>query len=317
MKHWRIAPVLSLLALGASVPPETALAQGFYVSVRAGTALGADTEALLESFNSPTRCDVLLYADPADAPSDADCNRRDPFAGIYAFDPGTGTAGSVAVGYSFGGVSMEVEAVQRTQVVPAARFSLLHTANRGAVQAAKLSEWSPTRPPSGDISEFRTRQFFANAYYSLPRIGRFTPYVGIGGGLATIDLAYEVQFTRKSVSEGYLEVFGGSASDPGASPDWQRAAAGTVSALWDDAADAGFGYQVLGGVDYEVGRGVALGIGVRWTSLPAAEDATLLDMMRSHSGVHADGVTPVTTDFTFSKLGYVGISTALKVGLGP
>ena len=147
-------------------------------------------------------------------------------------------------------------------------------------------------------------------------MGRFTPYVGFGGGLLIIDLTYEVQFTRKSISEGYLEVFGGSASDPGASPEWQRAAAGTVSALWDDASDAGFGYQVLGGVDYEVGRGAALGIAVRWVHLPGANDATFVDMMRSHAGVHADGVTPVAANFTFSKLGYVGISTALKVAVG-
>ena len=316
MKHPRAVLLPPLLALCALVPPETGLAQGFYVAVHAGTALGADTEALLESFNSPTRCDVLLYADPADAPADADCNRLDPFAGTYAFDPGAGMAGGVAVGYSFGGLSVEVEAVQRTQVVPSTRFSLLAPASGSGAQAGKLSEWSPTRPPSGDISEFRTRQFFANAHYPLPRVGRFTPYLGVGGGLAITDLTYEVQFTRKSVSEGYLEVFGGSASDPGASPDWQRAAAGTVSALWADASDAGFGYQVLGGADYDVGGGATLGIAVRWVRLPRATDATLLDMMRSHVGVHADGVTPVVANFTFSKLGYVGISTILKVGLG-
>ena len=131
MKHSRVVLFPPLLALCAVVAPGTGLAQGFYVGVRAGTALGADTEALLESFNSPTRCDVLLYANPADAPTDPDCNRRDPFAGTYAFDPGAGTAGSVAIGYSFGGLSVEVEAAQRTQAVPAARFSLLPTTNGG------------------------------------------------------------------------------------------------------------------------------------------------------------------------------------------
>ena len=224
----RICGSMTLLAAAALGGAQGVSAQGAgggpYVAMGVGFAQGGATQSTLWGTNNPTRCDRLLYPNPADAPRDAGCLQGSELDGLYGFEPEPGLTGSFAVGYGFGALSVEVEAVQRHQIIHNTLFTVGDLA--GSAITGKDTEWSPARPPWADISEFRGRQFFANVYYSLPNPSRLTPYVGIGGGLSQVDFRYYLGFNRKSIAEGYLEAFGGSRDDPGASPDWQRAAGG-------------------------------------------------------------------------------------------
>ena len=96
---------------------------GAYLAVGVGFAQGAATESTLGGTNSPTRCDRLLYPNPADAPTDAGC-AEGTLDGLYLFDPERGLTGSFALGYSFGALSVEVEALQRHQIIHNTLFTL-------------------------------------------------------------------------------------------------------------------------------------------------------------------------------------------------
>lgn len=284
--------------------------RGFYVSMGVGFAQGAATESTLSGPNSPTRCDRLLYPNLADAPRDAGCLAGSELGGLYSYDPEAGLGGSVAVGYSLGPLSVELEALQRHQIIHNT-FLMLGT-QAGAAITGKETEWSPGRPPWGDISEFRGRQFFANLTWSLPTGSRLTPYLGVGGGLSQVAYRYYLGFARKSIAEGYLEVFGGSRTDPGASPDWQRAAAGTVSELTTDVSETGLGFQLLAGVDYALSDQVSIGLKGRWMQAPDVRVDAQWATVRSHAPVHADGVTPFVSTMDFTRLGYWAIGVSMK-----
>ena len=285
--------------------------RGFYVSMGVGFVQGAGTESTLSGPNSPTRCDRLLYPNLADAPRDAGCLAGSELGGLYSYDPEPGLGGSLAVGYTLGPLNIEVEAFQRHQVIHNTLLTL--GTQSGAAITGKDTEWSPDRPPWGDISEFRGRQFFANLTYSLPTGSRLTPYVGVGGGLSQVAYRHYLGFARKSIAEGYLEVFGGSRAEPGASPDWQRAAAGTVSELTADVSEIGFGFQLLAGVDYALSDQVSIGLKGRWMQTPDVSVDTQWTTVRSHAPVHADAVTPYVSTLDFARLGYWALSANMKV----
>jgi opacity protein-like surface antigen len=312
----RIFAAATFLAAAMLAGASTLSAQGsrgLYLSMGVGFAQGAGTEAALSGPNSPTRCDRLLYPNLADAPRDAGCLAGSELGGLYSFSPEMGLAGSFAVGYALGPLSIEVEALQRHQVIHNTLLALGTQA--GDAITGKETEWSPERPPWADISEFRGRQFFANVTYSVPTEGRLTPYVGVGGGLSRVAYRYYLGFARKSIAEGYLEVFGGSRAEPEASPDWQRAAAGTVSELATDVSETGLAFQLLAGVDYALTEQVSIGLKGRWMQTPDVSVNAQWTTIRSHAPVHADGVTPFISTLDFSRLGYWAVGATMKYRL--
>lgn len=137
----------------------------------------------------------------------------------------------------------------------------------------------------------------------------------MGGGLSQVAYRHYLGFARKSIAEGYLEVFGGSRAEPGASPDWQRAAAGTVSELTTDVSETGLGFQLLAGVDYALSDQVSIGLKGRWVQTPDVSVDAQWTTIRSHVPVHADGVTPFISTMDFTRLGYWAVSASMKYRL--
>ena len=305
-----------LIAPAAFTAAETAgqSTRGFYLTTTVGLSSGASTVAHLSGVNHPTRCDRLLYTDPNDAPTDPECLSTEPsLDGTYPFEPEAGLGGTIAVGYAFGALRVEVEALQRHQIIHEAPFTV--TAAAGTAITGKDTEWSPLLPPWGDLSEFKGRQQFVNVYYSLANSSRFTPYLGAGAGLSRMDFRFYAGFFRKSIAEGYLEAFGGSKSDPEASPEWQRRAAGTLSQLDAMVSETALGYQILGGVEVGCSEDLSLDLKARWVRVPDIDIDQVWLTIRSHKPVHADGTTPFESHLTFSPLGYVGVTVGLRYRL--
>ncbi len=301
-----LVPVLFL-----AVPPVSAqVANGVYVSATVGLteAFGSHTSAF--GANHPTRCDQLLYADPASAPTDAACTAplTSSLQGSFPFDRNFGAAQSIAVGYATGNLRFEGEFLLRGQTGRGALFDA-----NGAVLIGKDTEWSAIAPPTGDIYNFRSRELFANAYFFHPG-SRWTPYLGVGAGLAMLKFGFYMETLRKSLDEGYLEAFGGSRLRPEEAPEWQLAAAGSMTQMDEPVADAVFGYQLLAGLDRTLSEKAALGLKIRWTSLRTASASIPFKLIRSHAPVHADGRTPFVWDFDFADLGYLGASLEMKYG---
>ena len=199
----------------------------------------------------------------------------------------------------------------REQVGEAALFSV--GADRSLIR--KDTEWSALAEPNADIYNFRSLQVFANAYYAFLDSSAWTPYVGAGAGLARLDFGFYVAFHRKSLDEGYPEVFGGSKSNPDAAPEWQRAAAGTLSMKDAPVGEWALGYQLLAGVDRSLADRASLGLKARWASVATVSASLPWTMVRSHRPVHADGQTPFFWDYEFAGLGYLGASLEMRYRL--
>ena len=293
--------------------PPSAAAQdtdGFYLSTNFGLTSASGADVTVSGANHPTRCDRLLYANPASAPSDAGCTAplTSSRQGEYAFARNSGRAQALALGYATGSLRLEAELLLREQVGEVALFSV--GADRSLI--GKDTEWSALAEPNADIYNFRSAQLFANGYYVFGNSSSWTPYLGAGAGLARLDFGFYVAFHRKSLDEGYLEVFGGSKSNPDAAPEWQRAAAGTLSLTDEPVSEWAFGYQLLAGVDQALGNRATAGLKARWTSVATVSASLPWTMVRSHRPVHADGQTPFFWDYDFAELGYLGVSLEMR-----
>ena len=319
MMH-RIGPAAVLLStcLGFAAPVSaqetdpvsTQGPAGFYIATNLGStlALGSDVTAI--GANHPTRCDRLLYANPVEAPVEEACAAplTDTRQGSYGFGRNSGTAHSLALGYVAGSPRFEAEFLMRAQSGEPADFSV----GSDESLVGKDTEWSAFEPPNADIYNFRSRQAFLNVFYTFSGSSGWAPYVGLGAGSVSVDFGYYVAFHRKSLDEGYLEVFGGSRFDPDASPEWQRAAAGTVSLVDSPVNRSTYGFQLLGGLERAISTRTTLGLKARWTSTGTVSAALPWTMVRSHRPVHADGQTPFIWSFDFNGLGYLGAALEMR-----
>ena len=303
----RGALVTFLCIVLASVP-EVAAAQterdGFYAGVQLGVALPTALTAVRTYVSHPTRCDTLLYPPsvrpPADDPA---CRDSRPGATSAEFDQGAGPVGGAMIGYAMGGFRLEVEYLNAS---PGSAESPIGDTTSTAL-LTKTSEWSTEQPPYEWIGEYKLHQVFANAYYDFRNGSRWTPFAGAGIGLAAIDLNYYLQFIRKPEAE-YLQIE--------FDPDWpdvaKRAAAGTASILDTYAGETVFGYQALVGVDYALGEHTSLGVALRWARFDDVDHEAVYNVVRSHAGVLADGVTPFNNELEFSGSGYRALTVNLK-----
>lgn len=283
---------------------------GFYISTNLGSTSAFGADVVDFGTTHPTRCDRLLYVNPADAPADDVCLA--PLAstrqGSYHFGRNFGTAQALALGYGVNNLRFEVEILLRGQSGEPASFDV--GSNQSLTE--KESEWSAIVPPNADIYNFRSRQIFLNIAYAFPAYSGWTPYLGLGTGSATLDFNYYAAFHRKSLDEGYLEAFGGSRFVPDASAEWQRAAAGTVSMVDAPVSESAFAFQILAGMERAISTRTTLGLKTRWTSIGKVSATLPWTLIRSHRPVHADGQTPFETDYYFEGLGYLGAGLEMR-----
>ena len=304
---WRGALAAAFCAALACTP-EVAAAQeeraGLYVGLQLGAAFPAAVESARRYVSHPTRCDSLLYPASVSPPVD-DPACRTSRLGVTSneFDPGAGPASGFMVGYAAGRLRFEMEYLNAS---PGSAESPLGGTTSAAL-LTKTSEWSTEQPPLEWIGEYTVHQAFANVYFDFLNGSRWTPFVGAGAGWAAAALNYYVQFIRKPEAE-YLQIE--------FDPDWpdvaKRAAAGTASILDSYPSETVFGYQVLAGVDYALNAYTSLGVALRWARFDDIDHEAVYDVVRSHAGVLADGVTPFNNELTFSGIGYQALTVNLK-----
>ena len=298
------ALVACLLAAGAAHAQDSR--RGPYVGVNVGLAGSGRLDSALAAVTNPTRCDRLLYADPALAPSGAPaCMDTTPRAlSSNGFSPAPGFTGGLSAGYAFDGLRVEVEYRARTQGGHVSPF-IESTTNQAVV--SKALEWSPAYPPTETISNYRAHQAFANVYYDFGNGSRWTPFLGAGGGMARTDLRYSRRLLRKTLAQGYQDV-----EPPLTIADRPAAAAGTLSLLEPDVSGTLPGFQVVGGVDYAVGERTSIGVGAHWARFGKLTEDVVWSVVRSHEPVRADGTTPFSGEVTFDSLQYWAVTLGLK-----
>lgn len=300
--------LVTALCIALASLPDAAAAQternGAYVGLQAGVTLPTALTAVRTYVSHPTRCDTLLYPPSVNPPADDPaCRDSRPGATSTGLEPGPGPVGGAMVGYAIGGLRLEMEYLNAS---PGSAESPIGNTTSTAL-LTKTSEWSTDQPPYEWIGEYKLHQVFANVYYDFRNDSRWTPFAGAGIGLATVDLNYYLQFIRKPEEE-YLQIE--------FDPDWpdvaKRAAAGTASILDTYAGETVFGYQALVGVDYALSGRTSFGVALRWARFDDVGHEAVYNVVRSHAGVLADGVTPFNNELAFSGIGYRALTVNLK-----
>ena len=262
MKNRLVAAAFAPLLV--SLAPAQARDRGLYIGFQQGLTLPSTLTAPLSGNSQPTRCDSLLY--PSGMVTATDC----PAGGtrpIYStdFDLGVGDSSAIQIGYDWGRVRLEAEYLLS---FPGSDSSLIF-ASDDPVALGKSSEWNVDAPPFARVSDVRTDQLFANVYYDFENDSPWTPFVGAGAGTGCVCLDYSNRYVRKTIAQGFYPAGGVDPATAATIPDWQRNAAGTVSAVDTRVSNTVFGFQVLGGVDRALSERVSLGVHVRWVRFAA------------------------------------------------
>ena len=306
----RVAAVAATALISCLFAGTAASAQddrrGPYFGLNLGLTGSARLDSSLSAVTHPTKCDRLLYDDPALAPNSApecvDTTLRQ--LSSNGFSPGLGFTGGLSAGYAFGRPRIEFEYRARTQggdVSP-----LIESATNQAV-VSKALEWSPVSPPTESISNYRVHQIFANLYLDFPNESRWTPFLGAGAGMARTGLLYTRRLVRKTLDQGYQDV-----EPPLTLADRPATAAGTVSLLQPDLSGTLPGIQILGGVDYAVGERTSIGLNAHWARFGELSQNVTWSIIRSHAPVRADGTTPFTGTARVHSFQYWGVTLGLK-----
>ena len=297
-----------LCALLAGTPSAAGAQQdrtGFYAGLQTGVANASTMSSTVGGPNHPTRCDTLLYPPSVNPPAgDAAC--RDGTLAVLSaneFEPAAGTASGLMVGYMLGSLRFEAEYLHRYMGDDAAPVG----GTTSAALEAKGSEWSSVVPPGEWIGDYGAHQLFGNVYFDILNGSDWTPYAGIGVGLARTALSYRGQSFRKPEAE-YLQVE--------FDPDWpdaaKRAAAGTASLIDARLAETVAGAQLLAGVDYALTERASAGMRVRWARFGDLAENTTWALIRSHAPVQSDGTTPFGASLEFGGIGYQAVTVDLK-----
>ena len=120
----------------------TASAQESRRGVYVGLTNSARLDSSVSAVTNPTKCDKLLYASPALAPSSApECMDTTPRAlSSNGFSPGYGFTGGLSVGYAYDELRIEAEYRARTH---GGDVSPIIESTTNQAMVSKALEWSP------------------------------------------------------------------------------------------------------------------------------------------------------------------------------
>ncbi|MCY4131383.1 MAG: hypothetical protein OXF39_01910 [Nitrospira sp.] len=328
-----ISPLLMLVIATFVMAPglSQARSEGFYISSDIGLNIASGIETTGYSNDRASVCDE--YTNPmyrevegsgaVDAPTNGkeyskyNCtgpNRGSTGDWRNKFDSATGILAGAAVGYSFakqspnsplGGLRVELEYFYRqsnydeSAAVPSAEGESGDKLQQEVVRATDR------------IDGITSHNLFGNLYYDFANTSRFTPYIGIGGGMGATDMAYSSVWARNSDASKIDTGYG----LPNAS-QIQQNLAGTVSVAETTLSDTLWGLQVLFGVDYAVTEAMSLGLKGRWVrfnSFDSGQGPLVWDPLRGHvPNLRRDGSEPVAGGLKTDNIEFFGISVNMK-----
>ena len=306
------SPLLVFVIVMWVVGPGWAQAgSGFYVSGDVGVNIASGLDTTGTSNDRASWCDE--YINPRYHEYER-CTGPDRSVGgrwENEFDGATGILAGAAAGYSFagqnpnsplGGLRVELEYFFRQSNYNQTADIPLGVGTQGQKLRDEIVQ------AIDRIGSITSHNLFGNLFYDFDNTSRFTPYVGIGGGLGFTDIEYGSVWVRNddaskiSTGEGlpnYDEI--------------RRNLAGTVSVAQTTLSDVLLGFQVLFGVDYAITQAVSLGLKGRWVRFGSFSDDCIWDPLRSHvPNLRKDGSEPVSGRLKTSDLEFFGVSLNLK-----
>ena len=306
--------VLSVMALVLSSGPVWAK-DGFYLGMDVGVAVAPDMDVQTGGFDdwSPsgkgTRCDVTLNPGRLQG---GDCT-DDPVAWgpmDESFDGGSGILAGLALGYRLGSFRVEGEYFYR---------NANYDSTAEPIDYSGKTPWNPNEQLEyglGDdsapnvedaVDDLLSHNVFANLYYDYRSDSKFTPYLGIGIGLAKVSVAYRTRWQRSTNPEK-IEVF-----DPGPGEELNKKLAGTLTHDQATMSDTLFGYQALAGMDYQVSEPLTIGLKFRYAMFGEFEDQSDYTKLRGHDPLVGNPATqPATYYIRTNDIQFWGVSLNMK-----
>ena len=323
-----VSPVLAFVIAAWVVVPGPVLAgSGFYVSGDIGVNVASGLDTTGTSNDRASVCDEYINpgygevetSDAVDSGgkrySTYNCtgpNRGSGSRWQNKFDGATGILAGAAVGYSFtgqhqnspwGGFRVEAEYFFRQSNYD--QTSEIRT-DAGESRDKLRDEIVQATDRIGSLT---SHNLFGNLFYDFHNTSRFTPYIGIGGGIGFTDIANGGVWARNPDPDRIQSGVGLPNAD-----EIRRNLAGTVSVGQTTLSDTLFGFQVLFGVDYAVTQAVSLGLKGRWVNFSSFQDDRVdWQLLRSHPlNLRRDGSEPVWGRFKIDDIEFFGISLNLK-----
>lgn len=294
---------IGLAAAAVAAAVSGLAAEGLYVGGDLGLALSSDIESTRTNIGIPTNCDQWLGAatllDGTQVPLPAaECQPRTLPAAANGFDLESGLAAGLNVGMVRGAVRLEAEYFHQRrdgEVLPLV-----------VAGDAKQQEFVRRDEEIGTVA---SHGLFANAYYDFSAIGaagRIRPYVGVGLGVARVDIDYAGTSIRNSDPNALLAL--------GRNPN----AAGTVSRADEALSDTLMRWQLIAGADAALGERRSVTFKLRYGGSFDTFEAggNPWRPLRGHESTVAPGGAPVRYDLSVEDLGGWAATIGFKAMLG-
>ena len=309
-------------AMGIVAPGSAQAGSGFYVSGDLGINIASGLDTTGTSNDRASVCDEYINLDFATVTQtpgyeNFKCTGSDRGAGgrwENEFDGATGILAGAAAGYSFagqnpnsplGGLRVELEYFYRQS-----NYDQTADISFGVgPQGDKLRD--EIVRATDRIGSITSHNLFGNLFYDFANTSRFTPYVGIGGGLGFTDMEYGSVWARNDDPANISTGAGLPNED-----EVRRNLAKTVSVGQATLSDVLLGFQVLFGVDYAVTEAVSLGLKGRWVRFGSFSDDFIWNPLRSHPPYlrkpGASDREPVSGRLKTDNVEFFGVSVNLK-----
>ena len=302
-----IAVIAALTATG-----KAAGAEGPYVSGELGLAIASGLDMTGSSNDRASVCDEYIN------PSYKEVESRDGYDGYNCTGPNRGATGDwknkfgsavgllagAAAGYGWdNGFRVEVEYFYRmskydeTSEIPGA----------SGESGDKLRQEIVTA--TDRVSAIDSHNLFANVLYDFRNETKFTPYLGVGGGLGFTSMEYSSVWSRNH-DAGSISTGEGLTNQV----EIRNNLAGSTSVARTNLDDTLLGFQLMVGVDYAITEQVSFGIKGRWVRFEQFSDIGVVwDPLRGHApNLRLDGSEPVSGRVETDNLEFFGIGATLK-----
>ena len=277
--------------------PAQALAKdGWYMGMDLGFTMAPEMDVAGRDNDVGTLCDKFINPDAFNPkastsnPDPLDCTRDGSEGDTWMnpVDGGTGILAGFSLGYRLGAFRGEGEYFYRTTTYDS------RSNTRGLAPSIQRKVGEELEILDGGVDDVLSHNFFANLYYDFNTNSRFTPYVGVGVGVAQVSLDYFSRWKRHTDPEKITTFNRNDAStmcEPGETRQMLcQTLAGTTTIADRKLTDTLFGYQLLAGMDYQISDPVSIGLKFRWADFGEFEGGAEWDQLRSHDSHNGDDV---------------------------
>ncbi len=276
---------------------------GWYMGMDLGFAKAPDLKADGGDNDVATTCDEFFV--PA-----AGCGPQALSAFSNEVDGGTGILAGAALGYRLGNFRIEGEYFYRTTTYDGRSDTRIPATDTTTTDKSEQE----LEIADGGVDDVLSHNFFANLYYDFNSDSRFTPYVGVGVGVAQVSMDFFSRWKRND-DPSYITTFNRNLDNKRceeAQMSLCRKLAGTTTIADKKLTDTLFGYQALAGVDYQVSDPVSIGLKFRWADFGEFKDEAEWDQLRSHDSARAPGGTRVRYFVMTDDIQFWGLSLNMK-----